>query len=170
MSPFAYLEQMRHHFILLVFIWMTQSFQGFGQSMRVDSIHFQGNEKTRENILRRELDFQELDSLKIEDLNERIEFNRRKLMNTNLFIWVKADYHQLPNGNLSIQFEFLEQWYILGFPIFQLADRNLNDWWSRGHDLGRAIYGVHFLHNNFCLLYTSPSPRDRSVSRMPSSA
>ena len=24
--------------------------------------------------------------------------------------------------------------------------------------------------NHFCLLYTSPSPRDRSVSRMPSSA
>ena len=24
--------------------------------------------------------------------------------------------------------------------------------------------------NNYCLLYTSPSPRDRSISRMPSSA
>ena len=24
--------------------------------------------------------------------------------------------------------------------------------------------------NNICLLYTSPSPRDRSISRMPSSA
>ena len=26
------------------------------------------------------------------------------------------------------------------------------------------------LHNNCCLLYTSPSPRDRQKSRMPSSA
>ena len=26
------------------------------------------------------------------------------------------------------------------------------------------------LHHELCLLYTSPSPRDRSVSRMPSSA
>ena len=25
-------------------------------------------------------------------------------------------------------------------------------------------------HGGFCLLYTSPSPRDRSLSRMPSSA
>jgi outer membrane protein assembly factor BamA len=120
-----------------------------GQSMHIDSIRFVGNEKTRENILRRELDFQEHDSLSIQDLNDRIEFNRRKLMNTNLFIWVKSDYHQLPNGNLSIQFEFLEQWYVLAYPIFQLADRNLNDWWSRGHDFNRAIYGLHFLHNNF---------------------
>ena len=28
-------------------------------------------------------------------------------------------------------------------------------------------YGVHYLH---CLLYTSPSPRDKRQSRMPSSA
>ncbi len=117
--------------------------------MHIDSIHFTGNEKTRENILRRELDFQEHDSLSVEGLDKRIEFNRRKLMNTNLFIWVKSDYHQLPNGNLSIRFEFLEQWYVLAYPIFQLADRNLNDWWSRGHDFDRAIYGLHFLHNNF---------------------
>ena len=32
--------------------------------------------------------------------------------------------------------------------------------------LGISIYG----DNNTCLLYTSPSPRDRSLSRMPSSA
>ena len=30
--------------------------------------------------------------------------------------------------------------------------------------------GVPIAHDRFCLLYTSPSPRDRSISRMPSSA
>ena len=30
--------------------------------------------------------------------------------------------------------------------------------------------GIGIVHKNLCLLYTSPSPRDRSVSRMPSSA
>ena len=33
-------------------------------------------------------------------------------------------------------------------------------------DLGLPYTGI----DNSCLLYTSPSPRDRSVSRMPSSA
>ena len=35
-----------------------------------------------------------------------------------------------------------------------------------------AGFGVYkaFFNNKGCLLYTSPSPRDRSVSRMPSSA
>ena len=28
----------------------------------------------------------------------------------------------------------------------------------------------HFIHNKSCLLYTSPSPRDKRQSRMPSSA
>ena len=29
---------------------------------------------------------------------------------------------------------------------------------------------INFLQTEFCLLYTSPSPRDRTRSRMPSSA
>ena len=140
---------MRFHSILLILGLLLHGLISAGQSMCVDSIHFDGNEKTRENILRRELDFQEHDSLSVQSLHERIEFNRRKLMNTNLFIWVKSDYHQLPNGNLSVHFECLEQWYVWAYPIFQLADRNLNDWWSRWHDFNRAIYGLHFLHNNF---------------------
>ena len=36
---------------------------------------------------------------------------------------------------------------------------------SDGHD---AVN--YWMHNNICLLYTSPSPRDATLSRMPSSA
>ena len=36
----------------------------------------------------------------------------------------------------------------------------------RGYDSA----GVALLSENNCLLYTSPSPRDKTVSRMPSSA
>ena len=130
--------------LLISFAYSTN-----GQFIRIDSILFKGNEKTKNQILHRELDFKTDDSLAINTLDTRLEYNRRKLMNTNLFIWVKADLNQLPNGHLKISFEFLEQWYILGYPIFQLADRNLNDWWSRGRDLNRSIYGIHFIHNNF---------------------
>ena len=130
--------------LLISFAYSTN-----GQFIRIDSILFKGNEKTKNQILIRELDFSPGDSVAINTLDARVEYHRRKLMNTNLFIWVKADLNQLPNGHLKISFEFLEQWYILGYPIFQLADRNLNDWWSRGRDLNRSIYGIHFIHNNF---------------------
>ncbi|WDT36710.1 hypothetical protein PVA38_10405 [Streptococcus pneumoniae D39] len=35
---------------------------------------------------------------------------------------------------------------------------------------GRLDQGIVTLHYNTCLLYTSPSPRDRTRSRMPSAA
>ena len=37
-------------------------------------------------------------------------------------------------------------------------------------DTGREIQVQFITQNNSCLLYTSPSPRDRQKSRMPSSA
>ena len=39
-----------------------------------------------------------------------------------------------------------------------------------GHLLGRAQRYVNDVKSDICLLYTSPSPRDRTRSRMPSSA
>lgn len=137
---------MRVPTIILLILIVSQA---KAQYISIDSIIFKGNEKTKNQILFRELDFKTGDSLAINSLEARLEYNRRKLMNTNLFIWVKADLSQLPNGHLKFSFEFLEQWFILAYPIFQLADRNLNDWWARGHDFNRSIYGMHFIHNNF---------------------
>ena len=41
------------------------------------------------------------------------------------------------------------------------TEGSFDTWWQ-----GDVLYG----QNNACLLYTSPSPRDRTRSRMPSSA
>ena len=38
------------------------------------------------------------------------------------------------------------------------------------NDIGAHINAVNFMRVVSCLLYTSPSPRDRQKSRMPSSA
>lgn len=134
-------------FLLLLFTTISNSAKA--QFVIVDSVIFKGNEKTRDNILRRELDLHSGDTLQVSELDARLEFNRRKLNNTNLFIWVKGDYHQNRPEHIEITYEFLEQWYLLGYPIFQLADRNLNEWWSKGHSFSRTIYGAHLIHNNF---------------------
>lgn len=119
------------------------------QYVIIDSVIFKGNEKTRDNILRRELDIFPGDTLQVSEVDSRVEFNRRKLINTNLFIWVKSNSHPNKADHITVTYEFLEQWYLLAYPIFQLADRNLNDWWERGHSFERTIYGAHFIHNNF---------------------
>ena len=38
------------------------------------------------------------------------------------------------------------------------------------HNLIEVHSTMHLMHPNYCLLYTSPSPRDATLSRMPSSA
>lgn len=118
------------------------------QYVKIESIQFKGNDRTKETILLRELDFREGDSLEVHQIEQRLEINRRKLMNTNLFIWTKFDFHFQKSGGLVIQYEFLEQLYTLIFPIFSIADRNLSDWINRGADPKRIIYGINAIQNN----------------------
>ena len=49
-----------------------------------------------------------------------------------------------------------------------VSGNNLYD--TNGKHVGWVENGVYYDHNNDCLLYTSPSQRDRQKSRMPSSA
>ena len=83
-----------------------------------------------------------------------------------------------------VEFEF---WWLLVIPFFfalgWLAARiDIKQIISESTDLPSAYFkGLHYLitnqyekaieaFDNACLLYTSPSPRDRTRSRMPSSA
>lgn len=115
----------------------------------VKEIRITGNHKTRENIILRELDFVVGDSLNKQNLEKRLELNRRKIMNTNLFISTEVTVVEELNNEIVIEIKLQEQWFILGYPVFQIADRNLNEWWERGHQFGRTIYGVHLIHSNF---------------------
>lgn len=116
----------------------------------VQAIHFNGNRRTKERILLRELDFRPGDTLSTADLTERLEKNRRKVFNTNLFVTVEAKISYRSAQAVDVDFDLREQWYILGYPVFQLADRNFNEWWyDRGRDLSRTVYGVNLRHRNF---------------------
>ena len=50
---------------------------------------------------------------------------------------------------------------------FLMVDRVID---IRGDEFGIGIKNVTINEPHFCLLYTSPSPRDGLLSRMPSSA
>ena len=49
---------------------------------------------------------------------------------------------------------------IAGIPAIDIID----------FDFPNDMVNYHHTHNDICLLYTSPSPRDKRQSRMPSSA
>ena len=67
------------------------------------------------------------------------------------------------------EIEVLEQ----STDIDYISDRELELQQSYGYKVDRQKYKdlyINKIKSNTCLLYTSPSPRDRQKSRMPSSA
>ena len=114
----------------------------------VGTILFAGNAVTKERILRAELDFHEGDTLRLADLPARLETNRRRLFNLQLFhaVVVQAS---CAGGRLLIVFGVQERWYTFPVPILSLADRNLRSWLDRADRWRRVDYGLHLTRSNF---------------------
>ncbi|MET4108394.1 outer membrane protein assembly factor BamA [Hymenobacter sp. UYP22] len=117
-------------------------------TLRVGRILFVGNNKTKEIVLRAELDFQEGDTLGTTSLIRRLETNRRRLYNLQLFHQVLVQ-PICRDGELTILYSVQERWYIFPIPIFSLADRNFRSWLDRPDRAKRVDYGVHVVHRNF---------------------
>ena len=95
----------------------------------------------------------------------------------NLTQWTVTDSSALTNGLVSTSGQ-LALTGVLGGTLLQDYDRNN---FQRGAEVilelaepGGATFrhprGLLYVIGSGCLLYTSPSPRDRTRSRMPSSA
>jgi outer membrane protein assembly factor BamA len=117
-------------------------------TVRIGSILFVGNAVTKERVLRAELDFHEGDTLTTATLARRLEFNRRRLFNLQLFhqVLMQAVCRE---GTLTVLFSVQERWYTFPIPIFSLADRNFRSWLDRSDRWNRLDYGVHIVRRNF---------------------
>lgn len=116
---------------------------------RVGTILFVGNVITRERILRAELDIHPGDTLAVADLSVRLESNRRRLFNLQLFHAVLAQATCGSDGQLLILFSVQERWYTFPVPILSLADRNFRAWLDRPDRWQRVDYGLHLTRVNF---------------------
>ena len=116
----------------------------------VQKIVIEGNKKTKEKAITRELDIHVGDSIPLTDLSERLDFNRLQLMNTGLFANVLVNIKQWNADNeISVNIEVTEGWYFYPVPVFELADRNFNVWWVEyNRSLRRINYGLHLYHFN----------------------
>ncbi|WP_460499685.1 BamA/TamA family outer membrane protein [Hymenobacter agri] len=114
----------------------------------VGRILFAGNAITKARILRAELDFKEGDTLSLADLPARLEANRRRLFNLQLFhaVVVQAS---CAGGSWLVVFGVQERWYTFPVPILSLADRNLRSWLNRSDRWRRVDYGLHLTRVNF---------------------
>lgn len=118
----------------------------------VQSLEIKGNKKTKEALILREMDLGINDTLHITNVSSRFEKNEKLLMNTGLFNQVNIN---IKNWNeevmaVDLTIEVVESWYIFPLPIFNLADRNLNVWWTEFNgSLKRVNYGMRFVYVNF---------------------
>jgi outer membrane protein assembly factor BamA len=114
----------------------------------VDDIAISGNRRTKEFIIRREMDLAVGDTVRLGELPERLRANERRLFNTQLFgsVSVQADSSRLPL--VAVRVVVRENWYVWAAPYARLNDRNLNEWADRGRELGRLNYGLFLDHEN----------------------
>ena len=115
----------------------------------VGEIQVNGNKKTKEYIILREVPFKKGDKLPAGDLEKLLTLAKQQVMNTLLFVDVNV-YVAAKKGNvLVINVDVKERWYFFPLPYFRLVDRNFNQWWvEQKRSLDRVNYGLKFIQNN----------------------
>jgi len=115
----------------------------------IHGIKIEGNRKTKPAVILRELDITPGDTLPGIQINDALKRNKNKIFNTNLFNSVELLLLPNESGNIDLVIQVTERWYVFPMVIFELGDRNFNEWWTeRGRDLRRTNYGVRMAHKN----------------------
>lgn len=115
----------------------------------IGNVYITGNKKTREEIIRRELDFKEEDSFRKDELLKTLTLDQQKLTNTRLFVTVELIPLMISDTEVDILIRLQERWYIFPIPLFKLADRNFTEWWvNQKRDFSRVNWGVQLDHMN----------------------
>jgi outer membrane protein assembly factor BamA len=115
----------------------------------VGEVKVNGNKKTKEYIILREVPFKKGDRLPAADLEKVLIQAKQQVMNTLLFVDVNV-YVAAKKGNvLVINVDVKERWYFFPLPYFRLVDRNFNQWWvEQKRSFDRVNYGLKFIQNN----------------------
>jgi len=123
--------------------------QSLGQDLVINKIIIQGNKRTKSNIISRELSFSKNDTIPYDEFKSVIEEDKRKIINTNLFNEVEIKFLIVENNLINIIIELVEGIFWSPNIVFELSDRNINDWWVNfNHDFKRINYGLGFEHEN----------------------
>lgn len=116
---------------------------------KISKIIIAGNKKTKESVVRREMDFAENSLLPKKEIPEILEKTRNKIFNTGLFVSVQVLPDTSEVGFLKVFVVLEERWYTIPNIVFELADRNFNEWWyQRNHDIKRINYGFGVHQHN----------------------
>lgn len=136
-------------YIFLLVICFLLNVQTFAQNnVIISSINISGNEKTKREIIIRELTFNIGDSLTNTQLTTKITESKKNLLNTPLFNFVNINivYDSLNFVKVNIKVE--ERWYFWPQASIYYADRNFSNW-LKNRDLSRTDFGIGLIKYNF---------------------
>ncbi len=116
--------------------------------MKVKEIIITGNKVTKKHVILREIPFHAGDTIGKSMIQEKLKAAKENLLNTSLFNFVSVDSLPAGNNQVTILVNVAERWYTWPVPIFEVQERNFNDWWER-KDFARANYGFYLNRDNF---------------------
>ena len=109
-----------------------------------------GNKVTYDRIISRELSLKPGDTITAKNLKAVLLRDKNKIYNLKLFNTVALRTLELPGSQIDLLIEVSERWYTFPAPIFELSDRNFNEWWQNyNHDFNRVNYGLRLYQYNF---------------------
>src|SRR5688572_3336940 len=101
-----------------------------GRFVQVSRIVVMGNRITRDRIILRELSLKSGDIIHSGELASVLDLDKKKLINTRLFNTVDIKTIESIPGRIDLIVDVAERWYTFPAPIFELSDRNFNEWWQ----------------------------------------
>jgi len=120
-----------------------------GRFVLINRVFIIGNRLTREQIIHRELSLKPGDLIYNLDLPNILDLDKKKLINTRLFNTVEIRTMELDENKVDLLIDLNERWYTFPSPIFELSDRNFNEWWTNyDHDFKRVNYGLRLYQFN----------------------
>lgn len=112
----------------------------------IDDIIIEGNKKTRESVITREILFSKGDTVEYANLSSLILQSRDNILKTSLFHFVTPAISTSGN-KITVTFNVIERWYWWIWPLIENPDRNFNDW-LKHRDLLRLSGGLFYQHDN----------------------
>jgi outer membrane protein assembly factor BamA len=111
--------------------------------LTINRILIIGNKRTRDRIISRELTLKTGDTIRANKLNETLLWDKRKIYNLRLFNVVNIRSLEMSPNSVDLLVDVDERWYTWPAPIFELSDRNFNEWWQTyNHDFNRINWGI----------------------------
>lgn len=131
--------------IFVILVMLIAGFSCTAQFLTISDITLEGNNRTKEHILLRELEFKEGDRIQQSQLTVVLHKNELLLLSTGLFTRVEMNISDwdVDKQRIKVHIVVSESPFLIPIPIFELADRNFNVWWNdHNHSFKRVNYGI----------------------------